>query len=125
MAQLLRPGLTVSGLGPHNSFSAQGELQFVDPWLMRGGAPCRASDIWALGVTLHVALTGHGLYPAMPSTDPLVAVRLHVKSKPELDPDLAAGERAIILKALQPDQSHRYHTAGEFADDVDALADAS
>lgn len=120
-AQLLKPGLTVTGLGPSNSLGAQAELEYIDPWLMRGRHVGRTSDIWSLGVTLHVSLTGHGLYPAMPSADPLVAVRLHVKSTPELDPDLPADERAVIARALDPERSRRYRTASELAEDIDKL----
>jgi serine/threonine-protein kinase len=123
-AQLVKPGLTVTGLGPHSGIGAHGELEYIDPWLLRGRHVGRTSDIWSLGVTLHVCLTGHGLYPALPSADPLVAVRLHVKSTPELDPDLAADERAVIARALQPERSQRYLTAADLADDIDKLASA-
>jgi len=120
----VKPGLTVTGLGPHSGIGAHGELEYIDPWLLRGRHVGRTSDIWSLGVTLHVCLTGHGLYPALPSADPLVAVRLHVKSTPELDPDLAADERAVIARALQPERSQRYLTAADLADDIDKLASA-
>ena len=123
-AQLLKPGLTVTGLGPRSDMGSNSELEYVDPWLLRGRHVGRSSDIWSLGVTLHMALTGHGLYPAMPSADPLVAVRLHVKATPELDPDLVAEERAVIARALHWDRAQRYRTAGELADDIDALVRA-
>lgn len=121
-AQLLKPGLTVTGLGPSSDMGARSELEYVDPWLLRGRHVGRSSDIWSLGVTLHAALTGHGLYPRMPSADPLVAVRLHVKATPELDPDLVAEERAVIGRALHPERSRRYRTAAELAEDIEALA---
>ncbi len=124
-AQLLTPGLTVTGLWPNTGLAAQAELEYIDPWLLRGRQVGRASDIWSLGVTLHVSLTGHGLYPAMPSADPLVAVRLHVRSTPELDPDLAADERAVIARALQLERTKRYRTAEELADDLDKLVSSS
>jgi serine/threonine protein kinase len=120
-AQLMRPGLTVTGLGPRNDMGAQSELEYVDPWLLRGRHVGRSSDIWSLGVTLHIALAGHGLYPAIPSADPLVAVMMHVKATPELDPDLGSAERAVIARALHLDRSRRYRTAGELADDIEAL----
>ena len=56
-----------------------------------------ASDIWALGVTLHLALTGYGLYPALVSADPMVAVRMYLRSQPEPDADLSDGERAVVV----------------------------
>ena len=121
IAQLVSPGLTVTGVGTYGGLGAQSELEYIDPWLMRGRHVGRSSDIWSLGVTLHVALTGHGLYPQMPSADPLLAVRLHVKSSPELDPDLPADERAIISRALDRERSRRYPTAAELADDIDKI----
>ena len=98
------------------------ELELVDPALMRGGRAGRASDIWALGVTLHLALTGYGLYPALVSADPMVAVRMYLRSRPEPDADLSDGERGIVMRALQPDPSARYATAEELAQDIERVA---
>jgi serine/threonine-protein kinase len=123
-AQLLRPGLTVAGFGTRNDTVAQNELEYIDPRLLRGRHVGRGSDIWALGVTLHIALTGHGLYPAIPSADPLVAVMMHVKATPELDPDLGAADRAVIARAVRLNRSHPYRTANELADDIEALTGA-
>ena len=89
---------------------------------MKGGPAGRASDIWALGVTLHLALTGYGLYPALVSADPMVAVRMYLRSQPEPDADLSDGERAVVVRALQPDPAKRYETADEMADDIERVA---
>lgn len=99
-----------------------GRLEFVAPELMRGQPAGRASDIWSLGVTLHLLLTGHGLFPALVSADPFTAVRIYLRSRPEPGEDLSDGERAVIVTALHPDPARRYRTAGEFADAVDELA---
>ena len=98
------------------------DLELVDPALMRGGRAGRASDIWALGVTLHLALTGYGLYPALVSADPMVAVRMYLRSRPEPDADLSDGERGIVMRALQPDPAARYATAEELAQDIERVA---
>jgi hypothetical protein len=71
-----------------------------------------------------VALTGRGVYPMMAAADPLVAVRLHVKAAPRLDPELHAAERSVIARALESDRSRRYRTAAELAEDIEALADS-
>ena len=70
---------------------------------MSGRPAGRASDIWSLGVTLHLVLTGHGLFPALVSADPFTAVRIYLRSQPEPGEDLSDGERAVIVTALQPD----------------------
>jgi serine/threonine protein kinase len=54
LSQLLTPGLTVTGLG------SAGSVEYLDPAILRGELPGRATDIYALGATLHRALTGTG-----------------------------------------------------------------
>ena len=78
---------------------------------MSGRPAGRASDIWSLGVTLHLVLTGHGLFPALVSADPFTAVRIYLRSRPEPGEDLSDGERAVVVTALQPDPARRYRTA--------------
>jgi len=73
-------------------------------------------------VTLHVALTGGGLYPALMSADPMVAVRMYLRSQPEPDADLSDGERSIVVRALQPDPAARYQSAEEMAEDIERVA---
>ena len=114
----------VSRAGPLTGLGTRGsarDLEFLDPLLMRGAAPGRGSDIWSLGITLHIALTGYGLYPALMSADPLVAARMFVRSRPQPDAELAAAERTVVAKALHPDLAQRYLTAEAMAADVERL----
>jgi serine/threonine-protein kinase len=119
VGHLLTHGHTVSGLG---TGGRAGRLDLVDPELMRGRPAGRASDIWSLGVTLHLVLTGHGLFPALVSADPFTAVRIYLRSQPEPGEDLTDGERAVVVTALHPDPGRRYRTAGDFAEAVEDVA---
>ena len=119
VGHLLTHAHTISGLGPG---ARAGRLELVDPELMRGRPAGRASDIWSLGVTLHLVLTGHGLFPALVSADPFTAIRIYLRSQPEPGEDLSDGERAVIVTALHPDPACRYRTAGDFADAVEGVA---
>jgi eukaryotic-like serine/threonine-protein kinase len=118
VAQLLSRGEHLTGLGTRGDAR---DLEFVDPDLMRGGAAGRSSDIWALGVTLHIALTGFGLYPALTSVDPMVAARMFLRTRPEPDAELTGRERAVVSRAIHPDAGERYPTAAALADDIDGL----
>jgi serine/threonine protein kinase len=89
---------------------------------MTGRPAGRASDIWSLGVTLHLVLTGHGLFPALASADPFTAVRIYLRSQPEPGEDLSDGERAVVVTALHPDPARRHSTAAEFAEAVEEVA---
>ena len=62
LSKVLRPGVTITGLGSSAS------VEFLDPALLRGEAPSRGSDIFALGATLHWVLAGKGLYGRCPGT---------------------------------------------------------
>jgi serine/threonine-protein kinase len=117
VAHLVARGQPLTGLSTRGGW----DLELVDPALMKGGPAGRASDIWALGVTLHLALTGYGLYPALVSADPMVAVRMFLRSQPEPDADLSDGERAVVVRALQPDPGKRYETADEMGADIEQV----
>jgi serine/threonine-protein kinase len=119
VGHLLTHGHTLTGLG---AGARAGRLEFVAPELMRGRPAGRASDIWSLGVTLHLLLTGHGLFPALVSADPFTAVRIYLRSRPEPGEDLTDGERAVIVRALHPYPADRYRTAVDLADAVEELA---
>jgi serine/threonine-protein kinase len=117
--------LVSRGAGPLTGLGSRGDardLEFVDPILMRGGAAGRSSDIWALGITLHIALTGYGVYPALLSADPLVAARIFLRSRPQPDAELPATEHAVVARALHPDLAKRYPTAEALAEDIERLA---
>lgn len=119
VGHLLTRGHTLVGLG---AGSRAGRLEFVAPEVMRGEAAGRASDVWSLGVTLHLLLTGHGLFPALVSADPFTAVRMYLRSQPEPGDDLTDGERTVVVTAVHPDPAHRYRTAGDLAEAVEELA---
>jgi serine/threonine protein kinase len=118
VAQLLSRAEHLTGLGTRGDAR---DLEFVDPSLMRGAPAGRTSDIWALGVTLHIALTGFGLYPALSSADPMVAARMFLRSRPEPDAGLSSRERAVVVRTIDPEASRRYRTAAALADDIEEL----
>jgi serine/threonine-protein kinase len=119
VGHLLSRGHTLSGAG---TAARADRLQLLDPELMSGHPAGRASDVWALGVTLHLVLTGHGVFPALVSADPFTAVRIYLRSRPEPGEDLSDGERAVIATALHTDPPRRFRTAADFADAVEDLA---
>ena len=60
LAQVINPGQTVTGIGP------VGTIEYLAPEQVQGERATRASDIWALGVTLHRAVSGRGVYANFP-----------------------------------------------------------
>src|SRR5437764_15003856 len=118
MAQLLTPGLTVTGMGPIDS------VEYIDPVLISGGRASRATDIWSLGVVIHRAITGRGVYGELPSDDPLLALRRVLSATPALDPSLSAPEAELVSSCLAPDPGDRPPTAEDVAkrlEELDAL----
>jgi serine/threonine protein kinase len=115
LAQLVQPGLTVTGMGPIAS------VEYMDPSIMRGNRASRASDIWSLGVTLHRALAGKGIYGELPDRDPLLAMRRVLNGSPDIDPSLSAAERALVSSCLAADPAERPPTAEAVAEEIDKL----
>ena len=116
LSQLLTPGLTITGLGSAVS------VEFLDPAIIRGEQPSRATDIFALGASLHRALAGVGLYGELPSDNTMVAMRRVLGHAPVVAENLPADARDLISAAIDPKPAARPNTAAEFADRLDQLA---
>src|SRR5258707_6132615 len=104
LSQLLTPGLTITGLG------SAGSVESLDPAIIGGEMASRATDIYALGATLHRALAGIGLYGDLPSDNTMVAMRRVLSHPPTVSPNLAAEVRDIIAAATDPDPKARPNT---------------
>lgn len=108
LSQLLSPGVVFTGLG-------QIGLEYSDPAIMTGAEASRATDIWSLGAALHFAVTGTGVYGALPATEPLLLVRTILARRPAVDPGLPGPLRELIGACLAPDVLDRPRTAAELA----------
>ncbi|GAC1339802.1 MAG: hypothetical protein NVSMB29_07770 [Candidatus Dormibacteria bacterium] len=118
LQHLLAPGQTISGRG-----SAE-LVQYLAPEVIRGEPVSRATDLWALGVTLHVALTGEGIYVFEPEAGPMSALRaVMAGARPELSPALPEGLSRVIEACLELDPEARPDSAEALADRLDALAE--
>jgi serine/threonine protein kinase len=113
LSQLLTPGLTI------NSSSSADAVEYVDPAVLRGEVPSRATDIFALGATLHRVLSGSGLYGELPA-DGVVAMRRVLTQPPAIAANLPAGIRDVIAAAVDPDPANRPLTAADLAARIDA-----
>lgn len=117
LSHVLSPGITITGMGP------AGDIGYLDPCLIRGDRPSRASDVFSLGATLHYALTGEGLYGApLPEDDPLLAMRRVVSHPPEIAAGLDPEAREVVAWAIAPDPAKRPATALQLAERIDELA---
>jgi serine/threonine protein kinase len=117
LSQLLAPGMTMTGLG------STGSVEYLDPAVIRGELPGRATDIFALGATLHRALTGTGLYGDLPTDNTMLAMRRVLSHAPEISPNLPPGVREVIASAIDPNQAARPATAADLAAGIDALSE--
>lgn len=116
LARFLEPGMTVTTSAP------VADLEFVDPALLRGERAGRASDIWALGVTLHAVLTGTSVYPGLAEeAGVLPAVRRVLSSPPVVSDDLAPNAADLVRDCTRPDPADRPPTALAVAERIEVL----
>lgn len=115
LAHVMSPGQTFSGRSPIDS------VFFMEPGVLRGQPPSRASDVWALGVTLHVALTGRPVYEGSPDGNLLSALRTVLAGTPTIDPSLTDDEADIVSHCLAADPADRPATAEALADRLEAV----
>ena len=117
LSQLLTPGLTITGIG------STGSVEYLDPAVIRGEMPGRATDIFALGATLHRALTGRGLYGELPTNNTMLAMRRVLSHAPEVSPNLPPEVREVIANAINPNPAARPATAAALAARIDAMSE--
>jgi serine/threonine protein kinase len=115
LARVLTPGVTLTGM------AGAASVEYLDPALLRGERPSRATEVFALGATLHRALTGQGLYGELRENEPLLAIRKVMASTPHLAPGLSEDEAALVRACLAP-VGERPATALEVAERLEALA---
>ena len=101
MARATEAGQSVSSMVDISSVS------YVDPRLLLGEGPDRASDIYSLGATLHYALTGMGPFPPPSQSEPLLAVRRILGHPPRIDPDLPPLVARLLAACLNADVHSR------------------
>jgi serine/threonine protein kinase len=105
---LVDDGARLSDLGRRSSSPrarrsrAHRSVEYLDPAILRGERGSRGSDIWSLGITLHRALTGAGVYGELPTRDPLLTVRKVLTGTPEISPDLDPREEDLVRRCLAP-----------------------
>lgn len=94
------------------------ELVPIDPELLSGEAPSRASDIWALGATLHTVLSDRPLFPGIENDEPVTAVQRVMFTRPEPDPAIPSRLRALIGACVAADPADRPPTAQTVAEQL-------
>jgi serine/threonine protein kinase len=92
------------------------DLVTLDPDLLSGEESSRSSDVWALGATLHIALSDRPLYPGIEKDAAVTAIQRILYTRPEIDPDISPDVADVIRSCLEPDPAARPTTAEELAD---------
>ncbi len=98
---------------------AIGSVHYISPEQAKGQATDEKSDLYSVGVILYEMMTG-----ALPfdADSPVTVALMQVQNKPrdpsELRPDLPAGMRQIILKAMAKQPENRYQNAETMLDDL-------
>ncbi|MFI5955339.1 serine/threonine-protein kinase [Cryptosporangium sp. NPDC051539] len=119
LSQVLAPGMTLTGMG------SLGSIEFVDPDVLHGEPPSRASDVYSLGVTLHYALTQQGLHGELPDHDPVLALRKVLSSPPTIAPGLDDALADIVRWTIAADRTERPASALAVAERLDSLVAAT
>lgn len=103
----------------------KGKLAYLAPEQWQGGTLDGRADLFALGLCLYEALTGHVLYQRERAIDTMTAVTSDPPPdprvlRPQLDPRLTN----LVKNALQKNPADRFQTGAEFSKALSPLADA-
>lgn len=115
-------GLAQLGTGSVTSMAPTASIGFTDPALLLGESAGRATDIYALGATLHWVLTGTHLFPKLDPSDAMLAVRTVLRHPAHIQRELlSADEIDVIAACVDRNVAARPPTAEVFAALVDAI----
>ena len=104
----------------------KGKYQYMSPEQARSGQVDRRADIYSLGVSLYEACTNVRPFARENDLAILNAVLNSEFKRPrDVRPDLPEEIERIIMKALAPELSVRYHTAAAFALDLERYLQAT
>jgi serine/threonine protein kinase len=96
------------------------DVATLDPALLRGEAPSRSSDVWALAATLHGLLSRRPLYPGIEGDPLVIAVQRVTFTSPKVDKDLPPALAATLSSCFAADPAERPPTAAELADGLES-----
>ena len=126
LAQVTRPASLEEPTQSLATDTVSGTLPYMAPEQLAGEPPDQRSDIYAAGTVLYEMATGQRpftdklatkLTDAILHQPPVTPRAFNAKVSPELE--------RIILKCLEKDPSHRYHSARELQVDLLRLASAA
>jgi serine/threonine protein kinase len=115
LAQVLQPGVAVTGIGRVES------VEYIDPVVLGGGQASRLTDVYGLGVTLHRALAGVGMFGDIPANQPMMAMRAVLSRSPAVASSLSAEEAELVNACVSGDFAQRPRTALDVAERIEAL----
>lgn len=114
----LRSGLTVAGQPGTRGFMTPEHLNSYS------GGPMPASDVFAVGTLIYLALTGDVPVPWR-GDDADYATRLRAVTTTDIAvarPDLASEQVELVRRCLHPQPARRFSTAGKLAAALEKLA---
>ncbi len=104
------------GSSPTLTRGQVGSVLFMSPEQVLGNPPTPSSDIYSLGVTLYLALTGK--HPFMADNDVAIA-RMHVEATPKhvctVNPRVPRAVGDVVMWALNKQPAQRPSSAGSLA----------
>lgn len=112
-------GSTHSFVSMQDGSTISGTLHYMAPEVLRGEAVDYRSDLWALGVVLYEAASGH--LPFKGNTGFEVSSAILLEMPKPLGPPVPPGLWAIIQRCLAKEPAQRYQRAGEVQAALEAV----
>jgi serine/threonine protein kinase len=116
-------GPTRSFASIENTSSVSGTLPYMAPEILRGEAADQRSDLWALGVVLYEAVSGHLPFAGRTGFEISSAILSEIPNP--LGPPVPPGLWAIIQRCLAKEPIQRYQRAGEVQAALEAIQSAA
>ncbi len=100
-----------------------GTVEYMAPEQARGELVDQRADVYATGLILYDLLTGRRRAEHVESAVAELDARMEKPLPPlrSLAPDVPEVLAAVVARAVEPDQTKRYQTTTELADDLDRL----